>query len=102
MIGLPHDAPLCADCRDTGRVRDPRSADEDGVPDLLPCPRCGAAEEAEMLRGYDSWKCTEPVDERELQAEREAALGDELDPVRARPGAPLLWTTLEEGDDISW
>jgi len=40
MIGCPHDAPLCDECNDTEVVIDPRSADEDGIPDLLPCPRC--------------------------------------------------------------
>jgi hypothetical protein len=40
MIGRPHDAPLCELCSDTEVVVDPRSADEDGIADLLPCPRC--------------------------------------------------------------
>jgi hypothetical protein len=40
MIGRHHDAPLCELCSDTEVVVDPRSADEDGNPDLLPCPRC--------------------------------------------------------------
>jgi hypothetical protein len=109
MIGRPHDAPLCADCLDTGRITDPRSADEDGAPDTLPCPRrdCIAREEAEMLRGLDHWKCTLPVDERELEAERAAVL-DELDndgercPLCARRRAREVTSPLEEGDDLSW
>jgi hypothetical protein len=40
VIGCRHDAPLCEECGDTEVVVDPRSADEDGIPDLLPCPRC--------------------------------------------------------------
>jgi hypothetical protein len=40
MIGVRHDAAFCAECNDTEVVVDPRSADEDGTPDLLPCPRC--------------------------------------------------------------
>jgi hypothetical protein len=43
MIGTAaHEAPNCCACNDTGFVADSRSADEDGAPDLLPCPRCGA------------------------------------------------------------
>lgn len=73
MIGIRHDASSCAECNDTGFIDDPLSAVEDGVPDLLPCPRnCGASEEASMLGSYDQWKCTPPVDERELDAERVA------------------------------
>jgi hypothetical protein len=108
VIGPHHDAPLCADCLDTGRITDPRSADEDGAPDSLPCPRrdCIAREEAEMLRGLDQWKCTPFVDERELEAERAAVL-DELDEdeepglLPARQLGPVTWP-LEEGEDLSW
>lgn len=46
MIGTAaHETPSCTACNDTGCVVDPRSADEDGAPDLLPCPRCGADDE---------------------------------------------------------
>lgn len=40
-----HDAPACERCQDTGRVRDSRSADEDGRPDTLPCTGCEHARE---------------------------------------------------------
>lgn len=43
-----HDAG-CSDCADTGQVADPRSADEDGAVDMVPCPRC------EGLGGYDEF-----------------------------------------------
>lgn len=46
MIGCAHDVPLCALCLDVGAVPDPRSADEDGVQDMLPCPSC-APDQAE-------------------------------------------------------
>jgi hypothetical protein len=44
----------CSNCNDTGHVADPRSADEDGVADLIPCRRCGA---------YDYWHATPPADD---------------------------------------
>jgi hypothetical protein len=107
MIGPNHDAPACADCLDTGLVANPRSADEDGTADMLPCPRrdCIAREEAEMLGSYDQWKCKPPVDERELEAERAAVL-DELDevercPLCARRRSREVTWPLEEGD-IRW
>ena len=106
MIGCPHDAPLCAECDDVGFVADPRSADEDGVPDLLPCPRNCGASEGHMVRGLDQWKCTLPVDERELEAERAAALAeledDESCPLCARRRTREVTWPLEEGDDLSW
>jgi len=104
MIGCPHDAPLCDECDDVGFVVDPRSADEDGVPDLLPCPRNCGASEGHMVRGLDQWKCTVPVDDRELEAERAAALDElaegERDVPRVQPLGPVSGP-LEE-DDIQW
>jgi hypothetical protein len=105
MIGPAHDAPLCAECDDVGFVPDPRSADEDGLPDLLPCPRSCGASEGHMVRGLDQWKCTLPVDDRELEAERAAVLSElddkECDAQRVQPLGPVTWP-LEEGDDLSW
>jgi len=101
MIGVRHDAPSCADCLDTGLVADPRSADEDGAPDMLPCARCSRGiEEAEMLRGYDAWKCTPPVNERELEAEREAVELDEGERPPTPAAGKLAWPLQEE--DIAW
>jgi hypothetical protein len=106
MIGRRHDAPLCAECDDVGFVPDPRSADEDGLPDLLPCPRSCGASEGHMVRGLDQWKCTLPVDERELEAERAAVLDELTDgercPLCARRRAREVTWPLEEGDDIQW
>jgi hypothetical protein len=107
MIGCRHDAPSCTECDDVGFVTDPRSADEDGLPDLLPCPRSCGASAGHMVRGLDEWKCTLPVvDERELEAERAAVLSEldddeEREPVQARRLGPVTWP-LEEGDDIQW
>ncbi len=100
-----HDAPSCSECFDAGVIADPRSADEDGVPDLLPCPRkgCGAREENEMYRSYDDWKCSPPVDERELEAEW-SSVAAELDEIErhlaaARHLGELPWPLEEE---LSW
>jgi hypothetical protein len=65
-----------------------------------------------MVRGLDEWKCTLPVDERELEAERAAALSEldddeerdddeDRDLLQARRLGTVTWPQ-EEGDDIQW
>lgn len=64
-----HDAPACNACQDTGRMRDPCSADEDGAFDLTACTQC----EGDM-ENYDQWKTAAPEpSDRDLDAERDAA-----------------------------